>query len=74
MQFSGTDGTCEVVLLHVPTGVIPFTRIVTSEQMATREKSDLDISETMRRVETAAVLASLTTVSDDLAAFLGRVK
>jgi hypothetical protein len=64
--------TCEVVLLHVRTGVIPFTKIVTAEQSATKEKSDLDISETMRRAETAAVLASLKTVSDDLVAFLAK--
>jgi hypothetical protein len=62
--------TCEVVLLHVRTGVIPFTKIVTTERSATKEKSDLDVNETMRRAETAAVLASLKAVSDDLAAFL----
>ncbi|MGE5297119.1 MAG: hypothetical protein ACM3VT_20030 [Solirubrobacterales bacterium] len=66
--------TCEVVLLHVQTGVIPFTKIVTMEQSATKEKSDLDINETMRRAETAAVLASLKTVSDDLAAFLAKAR
>lgn len=64
--------TCEVVLLHVRTGVIPFTRIVTTEQMATKEKGDVDVNETMRRAETAAVLASLKTVSDDLVAFLAK--
>ena len=62
--------TCEAVLLHVRTGVIPFTSIVTKEQMATREKSDVDVSETMRRAETAAVLASLNAISDELVAFL----
>lgn len=62
--------TCEAVLLHVRTGVIPFTSIVTREQMANKEKTDVDVSETMRRAETAAVLASLNAVSDQLVAFL----
>jgi len=66
--------TCEVVLLHVRTGVIPFTKIATAEQSAKKLKDDLDVNETMRRAETAAVLASLKTVSDDLVAFLANAK
>lgn len=73
MQFTGACGTCEGGLLQVPTGVIPFTKIVTTEQLASREKSGLDIRQTMRRAETAVVRAFLKTVCDDLAAFLAKV-
>ena len=42
--------------------------------MANLEKCDLDINETMRRAESAAVPASLKTASDDLVAFLAKAR
>ena len=62
--------TCEAVLLDVRTGIIPFTAITTREVSEKKEKKDMEISETMKRAETAAVVASLNTVADKLANFL----
>jgi hypothetical protein len=62
--------TCEAVLLDVRTGLIPFTTVTTRDRMEKREKQDLDVNETMRRAETAAVLDALNAVSDKLVDFL----
>jgi hypothetical protein len=62
--------TCEAVLLDVRTGLVPFTTITTKDRLEKKERQDLDVNETMRRAETAAVLDSLRTASDRLADFL----
>jgi hypothetical protein len=62
--------TCEAVLLDVRTGLVPFTAITTRDRLEKKAKQDLDINETMRRAETAAVLDSLRTASDKLTDFL----
>jgi len=62
--------TCEAVLLDVRTGVIPFTAIVTKESIEQKTSSDFDISETMRRAETKAVLLSLNSLGDQLGQFM----
>ncbi len=63
--------TCEAVLLDVRTGIVPFTKIVTREKSTTKQASDLDLNETMRRTEKDAALDALKSVSDDLVGFLG---
>lgn len=65
--------TCEAVLLDVRTGVIPFTKVVTREQLASKEKTDMDINETMRRAEKQAVLQSLDAVGNDLVKYFASV-
>ncbi len=65
--------TCEAVLLDVRTGLIPFTTVITRDKSDKKEKEDLDLSETMRRAEGAAVLDALNAVSDKLVAFLAGV-
>jgi hypothetical protein len=62
--------TCEAVLLDVRSGIIPFTTVVTKEAQADKEKRDLETAETMRRVESAAVMDSLDTVARKLVSFL----
>jgi hypothetical protein len=66
--------TCEAVLLDVRTGLIPFTTVTTRDRIEKKEKQDLEINETMRRAETAAVLDSLNAVSDKLAEFLKKTR
>ncbi len=63
--------TCEVVLLDVRTGLVPFTRITTREKLAVKEANDLDLNETMRRAEKDAALEALNAVAEDLVGFLG---
>jgi hypothetical protein len=65
--------TCEAVLLDVRTGLIPFTTIITRDKSDQKEKGDLDLNETMRRAESAAVLDALDAASDQLVAFLAGV-
>ncbi len=64
--------TCEAVLLDVRTGTIPFATVTTRDRMEKKQKQDLGVNETMRRAETAAVLDSLTAVSDKLVDFLAK--
>lgn len=64
---------CEAVLLDVRTGLIPFTTVVTEEKIEHKEKEDLEIKETMKRAENAAVLDSLNIVASKLVAFLNAV-
>ncbi len=65
--------TCEAVLLDIRTGIIPFTAITTQEVLGKKEKKDMEISETMKRAENAAVIASLNNVADKLANFFTTV-
>ena len=65
--------TCELVLLDVRTGLVPFTKVITSEKLEEKTKEDFDLSETMRRAEQAAAMESLTVASKDLVGFISLV-
>ena len=65
--------TCELVLLDVRTGLVPFTRVVSRERLATKDSKDLDLSETGRRAEEESAVEALKAAAQDLAAFLERV-
>ena len=65
--------TCEVVLLDVKTGLIPYTKVVTKESIQLKEKKDFNINETRKRAEKDAVLSSLNIIADDLKTFLRSV-
>lgn len=62
--------TCEIFLLDVRTGLIPFSKIVTTEFLATKESSDANFTETMARSEKEASLLSLKQIGMDTVAFL----
>ena len=62
--------TCEIVLLDVRTGIVPFARIVTRERLEKKQASDLELSETMRRTEEAAATDALQATAADLVSFL----
>lgn len=62
--------TCEAVLLDVRTGIIPFTSVTTKEVQVKKEKQDLEITETMRRAESLAVMDSLNSIAQELVLFL----
>ena len=65
--------TCEGFLLDVRTGLIPFSRIITQEYLATREKSDANFNETMARAEREAALLSLKSLGEQTVEFLSQV-
>jgi len=65
--------TCEVVLLDVRTGLVPFTRVVSRERQELKQATDLDLSETMRRAEQASAMDALRAAAEDLVAFIKNV-
>jgi hypothetical protein len=62
--------TCELVLLDVRTGLVPFTRVVSRERLELKQPADLDLLETMRRAEQTAAAEALQAAAQDLAGFV----
>jgi hypothetical protein len=65
--------TCEVVVLDVRTGLVPFTRVVSRDQVESKQSSDFDLAETMRRAEQLSAANALKITAGDLVAFLKSV-
>ena len=65
--------TCELVLLDVRTGLVPFTRVVSREYLELKQPGDLDLAETMRQTEQRAAVEALKVASGDLVAFIKSV-
>jgi hypothetical protein len=65
--------TCEIVLLDVRTGLVPFTRVVSRERLEMKQPADLDLSETMRRAEQTSAAETLKTSAQDLVQFMRSV-
>lgn len=65
--------TCEVVLLDVRTGLIPFTRVISRERLDLKQPSDLDLTETMRRAEQEATIEALKAAANDMVEFIKSV-
>jgi hypothetical protein len=65
--------TCELVLIDIRTGLVPFTKVVTRERLETKQEGDLELSETMRRAEGMAANDALQAAAGELTAFLKAV-
>ncbi len=65
--------TSELVLLDVRTGLVPFTRVVSRERLESKQPTDLDLSETMRRAEQASAAEALKAAAEDLVRFVRSV-
>ena len=65
--------TCELVLLDVRTGLVPFTRVVSRERVELKQPTDFDLTETMRRAEQAAAAEALKIAAEDLVTFIKSV-
>jgi hypothetical protein len=65
--------TCEVVLLDVRTGVIPFASVVTRDKEVSRTGSDYNSTDLMRRAEKEAVIETLRAVGQEVGQFLKAV-
>jgi len=65
--------TCEGFLLDVRNGLIPFSRIVTREYLASKEKNDANFNETMARAEREAALLSLKALGEQTVEFLSQL-
>jgi hypothetical protein len=62
--------TCELVLLDVRTGLVPFTRVVSRECLELKQPNDLDLSETMRRAKELSADETLKAAAEDLVSFM----
>jgi len=62
--------TLETLLFDIRTGIVPYSSIVTKEQLVSKEESDADIKETQKRAENEAILSALTASGDQLVKFL----
>ncbi len=62
--------TCEMVLLDIRTGLVPFARVVSREKEEMKQSSDLNLSETMRRAEQASTAEALKSAADELVQFM----
>lgn len=62
--------TAEMILIDVRTGLIPFTTVLTKEDLILQEKGDIDINETAKRAERTTSTSALGAATDRLAAFL----
>jgi hypothetical protein len=65
--------TCELVLLDVRTGLVPFTRVVSREGLEVKRPADLDLAETMRRAEQVSAGDALKVAAEDLVSFVKSV-
>ncbi len=65
--------TCELVLLDVRTGLVPFTRVASRERLELKQPNDLDLSETMRRAEQTSAAEALKAAGEDLVGFVKSV-
>jgi len=65
--------TCELVLLDIRTGLVPFARVVTRERLELKQPADLDLTETTRRAEEGATTDALKAAADELVSFVKSV-
>ncbi len=65
--------TCELVLLDVRTGLVPFTRVVSREQLELKQSTDLGTSEALRRAEQISAAEALKAAGQDLVQFVQSV-
>ena len=65
--------TCEVVLLDVRTGLVPFTRVISRERSELKQSGDLDLDEATRRAEQGASAEALSAAAQELVSFIKAV-
>jgi hypothetical protein len=62
--------TTQLIILDVKTGLIPFSAIVTRDQLSRRKKEELDNAEAASRVQNEAVLLTITDIGQRVTEFL----
>lgn len=63
----------EAVLLDVRTGIVPFAVTSSRDFLTVKQESDLDLSETRRRVELEAIASALGEAGDAVVGFLAKI-
>lgn len=64
--------TTQLIVLDVRTGLIPFSTIVSKDQLSKKQPEELDNNEAANRIQKEAVLLTIDEISRQLTAFLGR--
>jgi hypothetical protein len=62
--------TCEGFLLDVRTGLIPFSKVITRDYLATEDKTDANFTETMVRAQKEAALLALRVLGQETVTFI----
>jgi hypothetical protein len=62
--------TCELILMDVRTGMIPFSTVRTTEYTTRKQEQDINIDELRKRAEERAILQTLGKVGAEVADFL----
>ena len=66
--------TCEMILMDIRTGVIPFTNIATKSAQSKKDKEDFDAEELKNRAQQMAVLQAMLETGNRVAGFLNDPK
>jgi hypothetical protein len=64
--------TTQLILLDVRTGLVPFSTIVTKDQLSKKQENEIDKSEATNRVQREAVLMTIEEISKKLMDFLNK--
>jgi hypothetical protein len=62
--------TCEMILFHTQTGIIPFSELVTKKVVEKEIQSDDNLGETRKRAESKAIIEALDELGKNLNIFL----
>lgn len=62
--------TTQLLLLDVRTGLVPFSTIVTKDQLSKKQENELDNNEATNRIQKEAVLMTIEEIGKQLMAFL----
>lgn len=62
--------TCELVLLDIRTGLVPFARVVSRDHLELKQPTDLSLSETLRRAEEVSAVEALKSAAEELVAYV----
>lgn len=66
--------TCEMILMDIRTGVIPFTNIATKSAQSKKDREDFDSEELKKRAQDQAVLQTMLETGHKVAEYLNNPK
>jgi PBP1b-binding outer membrane lipoprotein LpoB len=64
--------TTQLILLDVRTGLVPFSTIVTKDQLSKKQENEMDNSEATNRIQKEAVLMTIEEIGNKLIEFLNK--
>ena len=64
--------TCEALLMDIRTGIIPYSEVVTREQLLRKSEEDFNNLDLQKNAERQAVVASLEEIGKRIFTFLGQ--